>query len=185
MSKTYSTKQILSNPVNMKVWEFGHVLSEILKEDFNDVTITPMVMESDFIEAAYKGKSWKKDYDQHLRIVIKNKDFELMFNALDKNTIDLFSIVVKKQKQGIGNDLMMRIILLADELDIDISLIPVAMSSSNNIKAAEKAAKWLRDWYDCMRFSECEDSPEMIYHAGWAWKSILGDHYGRLNLKQN
>ena len=108
-----------------------------------------------------------------------------MFNALNENTIDLFSIVVKKQKKGIGNDLMMRIIILADELDIDISLIPIAMNSSNNIKAAEKAAKWLRDWYDCMRFSECEDSPEMIYHAGWSWKSILGDHYGRLNLKQN
>ena len=180
----YSTKEILSNPANMKAWTFGHTLAEILKEEMDDVKVTPMVMESDFVKAAYQGKPWRKDYSQHLRMVIESPEFKLDINALNETTVDLFSIVVKNKKQGIGNELMLRIILLADELDIDISLIPVAISSSNNIKAAEKASQWLRDWYDCMRFSECEDSPEMIYHAGWACKAIRGNHYGRLNLKQ-
>jgi hypothetical protein len=183
MAKTYSTQEILKDPANMKAWMFGHTLTEVLKEEMDDVKVTPMFMESDFIKAAYQGKSWRKDYSQHLRMVIESPEFKLDINALNETTVDLFTIVVKNKKQGIGNELMLRIMAVADELDTDISLVPVAMSSSDNLTKAEKAAKWLRDWYDCMRFSECEDSPEMIYHAGWSWKSILGDHYGRLNLK--
>ena len=183
MEKTYSTQEVLKNQANMKAWMFGHTLAEVLKEEMDDVKVTPMVMESDFIVAAYEGKSWRKDYGQHLRLVIENPNFKLEINALDENTVDLFSITVKKKRQGTGNDLMSCIMAVADELDINISLVPVAISSTNNIKRAEKAAEWLREWYDCMRFTECDDSPEMQYHAGWASKDITEYGTSKLNLK--
>lgn len=183
MEKMHSTQEVLKNPANMTAWLFGQTLAEILGDQFEGTEITPMMMSYDFINAAYKGKSWRKDYDQHLRLVIKNSNFKIEINALDKNTIDLFSITVNKKRQGTGNNLMSMITIVADELDTDISLIPVAINSYNNIKRAEKSAEWLREWYDCMRYSECDDSPEMQYHANWNEKCITDFGTSKLNLK--
>ena len=96
-TKKYSAKEILSNKTNMTAWLFGNVLHKVLKEQYKDVTLTPSVMESDFIKAVYKGKSWKKDYGQHLRMSIKSPVFIIDVNALTEKTIDLFSIVVKDE----------------------------------------------------------------------------------------
>ena len=168
-TKKYSAKDILSNKTNMTAWLFGNVLHEVLKEQYKDVTLTPSVMESDFIKAVYKGKSWKKDYGQHLRMSIKSPVFIIDVNALTEKTIDLFSIVVKDEfkKQGIGSKLLATMVSLADNLGNDISLVPVAINSTNNVKKAEKAAQWLRDWYSSYEFSKDKDSPEMIYHANF------------------
>jgi len=182
--KTYSTQEVLQDPKNMKVWLYGHTLAEVLKKEYENVTLTPKMMESDFIKAAYQGKSWRHDYGQHLRMSIESPEFIIEFNALNETTVDLFTIVVANKGQGLGNDLMLAIMTIADVSDTDISLVPVAMNSTDDVLEADKAAQWLRDWYDCMRFSECEDSPEMIYHANFLDKAITGDHYGRIGLKQ-
>lgn len=182
--KTYSTQEVLQDPKNMTVWLYGHTLAEILKKEYSGVTLTPKIMESDFIKAAYQGKSWRHDYGQHLRMCITSPEFKIEVNALNETTVDLFTIEVTNKGQGLGNDLMLAIMAIADVSDTDISLVPVAMNSTDDVVEADKAAQWLRDWYDCMRFSECEDGPEMIYHANWAEKAIIGDHYSRIGLKQ-
>ena len=182
--KTYSTQEVLQDPKNKTVWLYGHTLAEVLKNEYENVTVTPLMMEGDFIKAAYQGKSWRYDYGQHLRMRISSPEFKIEVNALNETTIDLFTIEVTNKGQGLGNDLMLYVMAIADVSDTDISLVPVAMNSSDDVHKAEEAAEWLRHWYDCMRFSECEDSPEMIYHANWIEKAITGEHYGRIGLKQ-
>lgn len=184
MTKTYSTKKVLENPANKIAWLYAFCVREILQEEFEDITVNPLIMESDFILAAYKGKSWSKEYGQHLRLIIESPKFSLEINALDENTVDLYSIISKTKRQGIGNQVMFAVKEAADVFDVDVSLVPVAIKSTNDIHKAEKNAQWLRDWYECMRFSECEDSPEMIYHANFMDKAITGDIYGRMNLKE-
>jgi hypothetical protein len=184
LPQTYSTKKVLENPANKIAWLYAFCVREILQEEFEDVTIKPLIMESDFILAAYKGKSWRKEYGQHLRLIIESPKFSLEVNALDENTVDLYSIISNTKRQGIGNEVMLAVKEAADVFDVDVCLVPVAIKSTNNIHRAEKNAQWLRDWYEYKRFSECKDSPEMIYHANFLDKAITGDIYGRLKLKE-
>lgn len=163
--KTYSTKEILSDPSNMKVWLYGQTLSKILEGEFEGIKLTPKVMESDFVKAAYGGKSWRKDYGVHLRMVIENPEFTIQLNALDKNTVDLFLITVHDKGNGLGTTLMQLLTIIADATDTNISLVPVAINSSDDVKVADKLAKRLRVWYSNLGFTENKSTPEMNYQS--------------------
>jgi GNAT superfamily N-acetyltransferase len=139
---------------------------DLMSKELNEKSIMLDVKE-DFVETFFKGKEVRLNYGPHLRGGFQCKDFDLVFNSLSEDSIELWIIKVKESKRGsgLGTNLMSIVLDVADELGVNVHLTPVDMGgmkkrSRNEVK---KQTLRLRNWYSDLEFKSQPFSPAMKY----------------------
>jgi len=77
-------------------------------------------------------------------------EWSLTINPYNNKGIEIFKIEAKKSKSGVGSNLMNNILDIADELNLEVNLVPVPFQNRFGVIPAKENI--LRDWYKSFGF---------------------------------
>ncbi len=107
----------------------------------------------------WKGKEWYNTKKNSALIGLQHKTFSIIFGEGTTDSIEVYMIETKKQGKGVGTRVMEQVLDLADELGLDVTLIPTAYKNQNDMQYLS----FLRQWYYDLGFDHSTFSPVMKY----------------------
>ena len=109
----------------------------------------------------WKGKEWYNTKKNSALIGLQHKTFSIIFGEGTTDSIEVYMIETKKQGKGVGTRVMEQVLDLADELGLDVTLIPTAYKNQNDMQYLS----FLRQWYYDLGFDHSTFSPVMKYKS--------------------
>lgn len=109
--------------------------------------ITPMLTDV-YWEAKNKRYSESKD-EMHL-MNYEDECVKLQISAVSNDCVELQWIEIKEKCKGMGSNIMNTILDTADELKVDVRVLPVDFDPGNTKPIVY--LRWLRDWYKSFEF---------------------------------
>jgi GNAT superfamily N-acetyltransferase len=109
----------------------------------------------------WKGRTWTEWVNNVGGIGYETDEFNLVFAEKSTDTIELYMIEAKQRGKGIGTDLMNKVLDLADELGVNIQLVPTPYKNVDD----SKYCSFLREWYASFGFKSNFYTPHMTYVA--------------------
>ena len=72
----------------------------------------------------WKGKEWYNTVENSALIGLQHKTFSIIFGEGTIDSVEVYMIEAKKQGKGVGTRVMEQVLDLADDLGINVTLIP-------------------------------------------------------------
>jgi len=155
---TEELEKFLEDPKNV-VQMFMGAFVEKYGYDHNKVKAS--ISETKGTETMWKGKLWNSTSTNAGMIGLQHPTFNLVLSENTTDCIEVYMISAKKQGRGIGTRVMEQVLDLADELGIDVTLIPSPYKNKND----KQYLSFLRKWYYDLGFDHNMFSPVMKYKA--------------------
>jgi hypothetical protein len=158
MYKNVKTKRSSSEALESFVKEFSK-MTNIPFDEF-DNGYNERVSETLIYQKNNKFKKFKENrFGEFYKY--ENDIYKLKFCALNENLVELYWIEVYNNNKGIGTKLMNDILDAADEVNVEIKLIPIPLYSFNDDLESKIR---LRNWYKSFGFrSKSTLTPAMYY----------------------
>jgi len=111
-----------------------------------------------------KNKAYTEKKEQVHIMNYEDECVKLQFYALDDDTVELGHIEIHDRCKGMGTEILNTILDTADELDVDIRVLPVDFDCGG--VEPIKYLRWLREWYKSFDFvSYSQFSPALKYYS--------------------
>mgnify|MGYP002414218016 CR=1 FL=1 len=160
-SMTFTDEQLekfLEDPKNV-LQVFMSTFVEKYGYDHNKVKAE--ILQTKGTHTMWKGKLWKSEQKNTALIGLQHKTFSLILGEGTTDSIEVFMIESKLKNKGVGTRVMEQVLDLADQLGINVTLIPTPYKNVND----EKYCAFLRQWYYDLGFDNSPFSPIMKYNA--------------------
>ena len=149
-------KQLLLDPKNVLQMFMGQFVEA---NGYDHSKVKAEITENKGTHTMWKGKLWKSHQKNTALIGLQHEDFSIIFGEGTTTSIEIYMIETKTQNKGIGTLVMNQVLDLADELELDITLIPTPYKNLND----DKYCTFLRTWYLSFGFKPSPFSPIMKY----------------------
>jgi GNAT superfamily N-acetyltransferase len=160
MTKVQLTEQelekYLEDPKNVLQVFMGAFVD---KYGYDHSKVKAEIAESKNTATYWKGKEWYNTKENSALIGLFHKTFNIIFGEGTTDSIEVYMIETKKQGKGVGTRVMEQVLDLADDLGLDITLIPTAYKNQND----PQYLSFLRQWYYDLGFDHSAFSPVMKY----------------------
>ena len=117
------------------------------------------LLEAKNTETYWKGKEWYNTKKNTAMIGLQHKTFSIIFAEGTTDSIEVYMIESKLQNKGVGTRIMEQVLDLADELELNVTLIPTAYKNQDD----HAYLSFLRQWYFDLGFDHSTFSPVMKY----------------------
>lgn len=109
----------------------------------------------------WKGKEWYNTKQNSALIGLQHKTFSIIFGEGTTDSVEVYMIEAKKQGKGVGTRVMEQVLDLADDLGINVTLIPTPYKNQDD----QAYLSFLRQWYYDLGFDHSKFSPVMTYKS--------------------
>jgi hypothetical protein len=151
------TKRSISESLESFVKEFSKMANipfDEFENGFNERYSETLIYQKNKFKK-YKENRFGEFY------MYENDIYKLKFCALGENLVELYWIEVYENNKGIGTKLMNYILDAADEVSVEIKLIPIPF---NTFRSDFESRIRLRNWYKSFGFySKSTLTPAMYY----------------------
>ena len=147
----------------------SEALSEFVKEVSNNLKIPFCEFENGFeileaetfIQSKNRIKLFsEKKFAEYYKY--EGESFKITFNELSENSVELFWIEVWDKNNGIGTNLLNKILDAADELNLEIRVIPIPF---NKMPFDWNAKRRLKEWYESFNFKSKSTLTPALYYS--------------------
>jgi hypothetical protein len=121
-----------------------NVLENFVNEVSKELNVNFNYSVEEFSRGYVRGSTYKKEEFVSPFFKSKSIGYEISFIPYSKDSVELWSINVKNRGNGIGSEIMSRILDVSDKTGIKVKLIPVDYDRDKNtpINYLQKLKKW-------------------------------------------
>ena len=153
---TEELEKFLEDPKNVVQMFMGAFVE---KYGYDHSKVKAEISGSKGTETMWKGKLWNSTSTNTGLIGLQHKTFNLILSENTTDSIEVYMISAKKQGKGIGTRVMEQVLDLADDLGINVTLIPTPYKNKDD----KQYLSFLRQWYYDLGFDHSVFSPVMTY----------------------